>query len=80
MLRNTGRLCSAGLSCCSEQTEMLLKASLRHQHEQNIRQQLTTLSAVLKARATKFDGKSMLTCDLVVLVFVLFEMNRDLHV
>uniref|UniRef100_A0A1B6FAD6 Glypican n=1 Tax=Cuerna arida TaxID=1464854 RepID=A0A1B6FAD6_9HEMI len=60
---NTGRLCSSGPSCCSEQTELLLKASLRHQHEQNIRQQLTTLSAVLKTRATKFDEffKDLLT-------------------
>ncbi|XP_054270695.1 glypican-4 [Macrosteles quadrilineatus] len=60
---NSPRRCGSGASCCSEQTELLMTSAMRRQHEQNVRQQLSTLSSVLKTRATKFDEffKELLT-------------------
>lgn len=62
---NSPRLCGGGPSCCSELTEATLRTTVRRQHEESVRQQLSTLSQVLKTRATKFDGKFILTCEVL---------------
>ncbi|XP_075236484.1 glypican dally-like [Lycorma delicatula] len=49
------RICSAGLTCCTEEMEHLLAEQSKHDFEKAVRDSLTTLSQVLKARGSKFD-------------------------